>query len=305
MSNKVSTAVWEHSQAKGTELLVLLALADEAGDTGECSAYRRSQAWLARKVNVTTAETVRRAVRGLEALGELQTTHAGSGRSPSNYLVILPGLDSYITANRVPTSQGGPPHNPEGTDPTAEGGPNGSLSLAKRDPVPSHSNPPSPVGSGIVVVDGHSVDQLCGHLAARIMQHRDGGLPKVTKAWEKSMRLLMERGPLRIEDAAPVPADRIHKAIDFVFDNLSDPQGKSGFCWADQIRSPQALRDHWVQLLEAARKLTHEQKSRGALVLDRRDREDGVDSGGGLFEGTRLDQDHGGRLAIDTTGMEQ
>lgn len=315
MSVEASRAVWRYSKSRGTERLVLLALADEASDEGEVSAYRRSQAWLARKVNVTTVETIRKACRALESLGELETTEAGTGRSPSNYLITLPGLtrpEPATTgggkADRAPNNQRGGPPTTGGATPQPPEGAEPNLSLAKRDPVLSHSNPLPAVPAGALAlgVDAHTVESLCGHLALRVFQHRGSrGLPVVTKKWEKDMELLIRRGPLHIVDAQPVPPDRVHHAIDFVFDNLAEPDGRRNFCWADQVRSPHALRDHWAQIYEAGRKLTLSGKSRGARVLDRRDREYGTDSGGGLFSGTRLDPRPGVAGAIEARGNEQ
>jgi hypothetical protein len=67
------------------------------------------------------------------------------------------------------------------------------------------------------------------------------------------MRLLVDRGWLRDEHAQPCPPAKVRASIDAVFDRLSTP-GRDGFCWAEQIRSPGALRDHWTQLAEAFRR---------------------------------------------------
>lgn len=91
MSVTAMAAVFEHSQATGAARLMMLAIADSAHDSGELSAYPRSQALLARKANVD-ARTARRALRALEDLGELKVTQVGDGRASSDYLMLLPGL---------------------------------------------------------------------------------------------------------------------------------------------------------------------------------------------------------------------
>lgn len=69
MSVRVQAWVWEHSQAEGMTRLVLLAIADSAEDDG-------SDAWpsfetLTKKCHCSES-TVRRAIRRLEELGELE-----------------------------------------------------------------------------------------------------------------------------------------------------------------------------------------------------------------------------------------
>lgn len=86
MGVKALTAVWEHSSAGGSELLVLLALADRADDAGVC--------WpgivdLQRKTR-QSERAVRDNVRRLENRGELSTRRRR--RETSIYQILLPGL---------------------------------------------------------------------------------------------------------------------------------------------------------------------------------------------------------------------
>lgn len=93
MSHTASRAVFRHSRSKGSTRLVLLAMADEASDSGELTAYRRSHSHLARKANVDEG-TVRRAIRDAVGLGELVVKRQGTGRDSSDYQLVLPDLDA-------------------------------------------------------------------------------------------------------------------------------------------------------------------------------------------------------------------
>jgi hypothetical protein len=104
MSNAALTAVWKHSTSKGSARLVLLALADEAADSGSVTAYHRSQRWLAGKANITV-EGVRKAVENLVANGELVILRPGSGRQPTDYRIVLPGLEP-VEGDFVPSQDG-------------------------------------------------------------------------------------------------------------------------------------------------------------------------------------------------------
>ena len=68
MSVKVMARVWAHSQRKDGELLVLLALADFANDSGKCWP---SIPVLAAKARLTERQT-RRVLSKLEQAGEIR-----------------------------------------------------------------------------------------------------------------------------------------------------------------------------------------------------------------------------------------
>lgn len=106
MSIRVQSAVWERSQAKGSALLLLLAIADFADDDGH--AYP-SLATLAEKTRLSE-RNVRYVLREVEALGELSTS-VGDGKHGCNLYRILP------PAKIAP---GNPA--PEGGQSSAEGG---------------------------------------------------------------------------------------------------------------------------------------------------------------------------------------
>ena len=85
MSIKCMTQVWESSQAKGSELLLLLAIADHASDDGYAWPGIES---LAKKIRMTT-RTVIRLVEELEKKRELYARH---NRRTGNKYVICVGL---------------------------------------------------------------------------------------------------------------------------------------------------------------------------------------------------------------------
>ncbi len=106
------TAVWAYSKAAGTDLLVLLALADIADDNGECWP---SVGYVGRKCRIDPS-TARRRIQSLEKLGEVIVIHgAGKARLPgmtatNRYQIVVhmpdevEGGDSRVT----PTGARGP-----------------------------------------------------------------------------------------------------------------------------------------------------------------------------------------------------
>lgn len=95
MSVKVTNAVWVHSQARKTDLLVLLALADNA-DEDRWIAWP-SVATIARKARVGE-RTAQRALRRLEEQGEVSVVKPGGRTSEGNratvYRIELEGRQS-------------------------------------------------------------------------------------------------------------------------------------------------------------------------------------------------------------------
>lgn len=81
MSVKISHWVWQESDAKGNDLLVLLALADNANDQGECWP---SMAYLANKTRLHT-NTIRKRLNSLRASGIVSWGERPGG---SNLFVI-------------------------------------------------------------------------------------------------------------------------------------------------------------------------------------------------------------------------
>ncbi|RDI16384.1 helix-turn-helix domain-containing protein [Lentzea flaviverrucosa] len=103
MSIKVVTLVWEHAPAAGNELLLLLAIADQANDLG-------TDAWpsvdtLARKTRLNK-RTVQRLLQRLSSAG-LVAIEPGGGRRSNRYTIDLNLLAD--PSSRTTDDEGTPP----------------------------------------------------------------------------------------------------------------------------------------------------------------------------------------------------
>ena len=87
MSIKIMNRVWQKSKCKGTDLLLLLALADNAGDDGYCWPGIE---YLAHKIRMTP-QSVINITRRIEKAGELLVKH--SRRAGNKYLVLVEMTD--------------------------------------------------------------------------------------------------------------------------------------------------------------------------------------------------------------------
>lgn len=97
MSLRVLTQVWEHSKAEGGDLLVLLALADEARDNGACYPGIARIAVKARM----SERNVRYVLRRLEESGELVVAPGGGRANTNAYEIrVSPNLDLELIHNR-------------------------------------------------------------------------------------------------------------------------------------------------------------------------------------------------------------
>lgn len=111
MSVKVTSWVWEHSQAKGSARLVLLALADHAGADGG-DAYP-SVRRLATRCGVSE-RTVQEALRTLAELGEIEIRQNAGPHGTNRYRVICSTpAESAPPADIAPPRKApqGPPQN--------------------------------------------------------------------------------------------------------------------------------------------------------------------------------------------------
>ena len=122
MSVKVQSRVWEHSQATGNALIVLLKIADNADDSG-------NNAWpsIARLAHYCrcSRSTVKRSLRELVELGELEVVQRGGGRGQGSrygsnlYRVVIDGGQNHPPR----TSRGGSPGTHRWSKSPPRGGP--------------------------------------------------------------------------------------------------------------------------------------------------------------------------------------
>lgn len=87
--------VWEHSPVGGSELLVLLAIADCASDDG--TRAWPSVATLARKCRIDS-RTVQRIIRRLSEAGHLLVEATAGGRGSNRYAVVMSSPEELSTA---------------------------------------------------------------------------------------------------------------------------------------------------------------------------------------------------------------
>lgn len=111
MSVKASSWAWESSRSTGSSFLVLLALADHAGqDGGDCWP---SVARLSRRCRVDE-RTVQRALDKLQELGELVVERGAGPRGTNRYRLTM--------ATAPPLNLDNPQHGEKAGDISAEGG---------------------------------------------------------------------------------------------------------------------------------------------------------------------------------------
>ncbi len=89
MSIKVMTRVWEHSKQKASNLLLLIALADNANDEGICWPGLE---YLHKKIRMSRRQT-QRLIDKLETCGEIYTNQGGSGRGDRTRYLVTSGLN--------------------------------------------------------------------------------------------------------------------------------------------------------------------------------------------------------------------
>lgn len=114
MSVYVTTAVWRNSQAKGVTRLILLSLADQANDDGECWP---SLDQIATRCLVDRATVHRHLIKLRDELHELEwETRRTQGRS-SLYRVVVPSQSQIAT---TPVADCDPPQSQIATEPVAD-----------------------------------------------------------------------------------------------------------------------------------------------------------------------------------------
>jgi hypothetical protein len=262
--------VFSHSTTTGADRLVLLSIANHAGHD-EVDGETVWEAWpsialIQREAGLSRAQTVRDCLNRLIDGGHLTREVQGAPddriradrRSNLYRILVSDGVTSHGTPSDGTPSADGPtphverPHVSRSTAPRetrAEPSLNTSLKPSSESastpsslPVPSR-----PVPKGVNPVD---VERLCQRLALRVARHR-GTAPKITPAWSADMGTLLNSGAAGWDGPPPTP-EQVAGVIDAVFDRLN-VRSSRGFCWADQVRSPQGLRGKWEQLTFALR----------------------------------------------------
>ena len=114
-----------------------------------------------------------------------------------------------------------------------------------------------------------TAEALCLRLQAAVENHR-GKRPKITGTWITDMDRLLRLGLPEWDEPAALSPEEVIWVIDGTFSRLATP-GTSGFCWADQIRSPGSLRAKWdtlvLQLKPRARTNGHAQQDGMDFVM--------------------------------------
>lgn len=264
MSGQATGWVLRHGPKNRAQRAVLLTIADAANRDGE-----HAHPGLAAMIegSLYSRSRVLAVIAELLADGWCEIEEEGGGRGRA-------------TVYRIPWVADGGPRNGPVAGPPTEGN--------RPEPEPKRSNPERetvqssgslPLSTTVATENPNTsasadVERLCDLLADRVAAQQDGRRPPVTDRWRKDMRLLLERGPLHQDTPETVAPVRVEHTIAYVFEHMAEPEGRSGFCWAAQIRSPQALRDHWHQMSDAAARARAARRGPSARAIDRVTRDD-------------------------------
>jgi hypothetical protein len=271
--------VLDHSTTEGKERLVLISLANHAGMNPINRAW---EAWpgvetIRCEANIGTERTTQRTIARLVEGGHIEVVVNGApdsrvrgDRRPNLYRILIDGVTAGVTPQDA--ARGDIPS----TDGVTESSARGDTAVSpepKENQLRTESLADARDAGSSSIDDVHAqlIDSLCSMLADKIQQHRGEGSPRpaITERWRKDMRLLVERGPLHVERPTPIPMERVVGAMKVVFGELNEPEGRRAFCWADQIRSPAALRDHWLQIADAAKRARQRRAGPTATMIER------------------------------------
>lgn len=255
MSARALAWVWEHSSSGGVDRLVLLAIADCAGDDG-------GNAWptigsLAAKARVSP-RTVQRAIRVLQLLGELTVDVSAGAGGANMYALPMPATPPVnLSPPRqvdTPPVRLSPPPTPAVTPPDRLTPPGVTTPVNVTPPLDSVSglNPknlrtkdlkPKTIVSAVdkngadedVDLEPRpDVDALCILLADRI-EANGSKRPTITDRWRQAARLMLDR-----DGRTP---EQVRAAIDWSQDDEF---------WRVNILSMPKLRQKFDQLRLAA-----------------------------------------------------
>lgn len=263
MSGKAVGWVLSYGPTRSGHRAVLTAIADRADVHGENA--RISWAGLVSK-SARSRSRVAENLRELISDGWVEVVEAGGPGRGRVTTYRIPGAAEALTNGPVPATVKGPVPDEKRSGNVTVKGPE-TEQLAQVVPLIPKTVEKTVVKTG--ASPNADAVALCELLADRVAALRHGARPAVTARWLNDMRLLIERGPLHRDTPEPTPPGKIRATVEFIFDEMAEPEGRGAFCWADQIRSPHALRDHWYQMARAAENKLRARRSPTAQHLDR------------------------------------
>lgn len=234
MSIKVMEWVWNHSSARDGQLLVLLAIADNANHEGR-NAFP-SIAELCRKSRLSQ-RGVRYALRGLEEAGCVITTPQAGPGGCNRYQVVMDPAEiaappADIAGGQI--LQDGNLQQQGGQSATAEVSQIAPVTVLEPTTNPKDSS--SPIADATDDPIRGDVERVCRHLADRIVAN-GSKRPRITETWRKQARLLMDKDGKSEE--------QVHAAIDWC---QNDP------FWRGNVMSMPTLRSQYDRLRLAAQR---------------------------------------------------
>lgn len=181
MSIKVMTWVWDHAPVAGTELLLMLAIADQADDHGR-NAWPSVQT-LAQRTRLDQ-RTVQRVVKRLVAGGTL-VVHSGGGRRSNRYEIPMSAPPAERHPRQVATAGGAPGE----ARPAAAAG-----EAQPRHPAPDKAAPPDPSSTRPVPTRLPRAGERAGEV--RVVTAADGGGGELGQAAADVLTALGPEWPL-------------------------------------------------------------------------------------------------------------
>jgi DNA-binding MarR family transcriptional regulator len=194
--------------------------------------------------------TVRRALTELVDRGRVQIESGKATGEPNLYHLLDPEGHALVDD---PLTEGSRTHARGGRAPTRAGVAHPRASNKNQKNKNQEQEPRD-----------EEIEELSKYFAHRAGKHRGKDL-KVSPSWHRDMDLLHRRGDPSLANPEEVPVANIKQGIDYLFDRLAIPNG-GGFCWADVIRSPASLREHWEQLRAEHRKTNGHRTSPGQVA---------------------------------------
>lgn len=235
MSVKVMSWVWEHSLSRGSDRLVLLAIADCASEDGS-NAYP-SMAELVRKTGLSE-RSVQYSIRDLVKLGELFVNANGGPRGCNRYRVVMTeGVQTLHPADSAPRTDC---TTPQDLHPATVAPPQG-LHLTSATVAPGTVLEPSKISSSKRSTrkpeqPRADVAEICSYLADKI-EENGSKRPNVSERWRTEARLLLDNDGRTVE--------QVKRAIDWC---------QSDAFWRANVLSMPTLRKQYERLRLAAQR---------------------------------------------------